>query len=389
MKKYLLTYARNFDYGLFLTYIILVLFGLVMIYSASMMIAVTKNFEPDYFYTSQLRSILISLVAFLCAAFIPYKHFSNKKLMATLMFVMLGLLLWVYFGGLDINGAKSWINLGFMTFQPSEFAKLFVIVYLAGSFYRKSLKEESIQFVKPSDITYPILIWLLIIFAVAMETDLGAVAIIGVIALSVVCLSGIRGKSLAKFFSILSVFGGIVVIFAAIIKWDSITNESRMGRIQVLGNPFEYAQGAGYQLVNGFLAIGGGGLQGRGLGQGIQKLGYLPEPQTDFISAVIAEELGIFGIGIVIFGLGFIVLRSFYIAMTTSDPLARMIAGGIGAWIGFQTVVNLGGVTGLIPLTGVTLPFISHGGSSILLLSVAMGILINISMFYKRDKRKV
>lgn len=388
MKKYLVTYARNFDYGLFLAYIVLVLFGLVMIYSASMMVAVSKNLEPDYFYTSQLRSIIISFIAFVMAAFIPYKHFSNKKLMALLMFIMIVLLGWVYFKGVDLNGAKSWINLGFMTFQPSEFAKLFVIVYLAGSFYRKSLKEESIQFVKPSDITYPILIWLLIIFAVAMETDLGAVAIIGVIAMSVVCLSGIRGKSLVKFFSILSVFGGIVVLFAAIIKWDSITNASRMSRFQVLGNPFEYAQGAGYQLVNGFLAIGGGGLQGRGLGQGIQKLGYLPEPQTDFISAIIAEELGIFGIGIVIFGLSFIVIRSFYIAMTTSDPLARMIAGGIGSWIGFQSIVNLGGVTGLIPLTGVTLPFISHGGSSVLLLSVAMGILINISMFYKRDKRK-
>lgn len=388
MKKYLVTYMRNLDYGLFLSYIVLVLFGLVMVYSSSMMIAVQKDFESDYFYMSQLRNILVSFVAFLIAAFIPYKHFSNKKVMVPLMFTMIALLIWVFVGGIEINGAKSWINLGFMTFQPSEFAKLFVIVYLAGSFYRKSLKEKSIQFVKPSDITYPIMVWLGIIFMVALETDLGAVAIIGVIALSVVCLSGIRGKSLAKFFSILSVFGGIVVLFAAILKWDSITNTSRMGRFQVLGNPFEYAQGAGYQIVNGYLAIGGGGLQGRGLGQGIQKLGYLPEPQTDFISAVIAEELGIFGIGIVIFGLGFIVVRSFYIAMTTSDPLARMIAGGIGAWIGFQTIVNLGGVTGIIPLTGVTLPFISYGGSSILLLSVAMGILINISMFYKRDKRK-
>lgn len=389
MKKYLTTYMRNFDYGLFLSYIILMLFGLVMIYSASMMIAVAqKDFEPDHFYTSQLRNIALGLLAFLVAAFIPYKHYSNKKVMATLMFVMIGLLLWVFFGGIEINGAKSWINLGFMTFQPSEFAKLFVIVYLAGSFYRKSLKEESIQFVKPSDITYPIIVWLGIIFMIAIETDLGAVAIIGVIALSVVCLSGIQGKSLVKFFSILSVFGGVVVIFAAILKWDTITNTSRMGRFQVLGNPFEYAQGAGYQIVNGYLAIGGGGLQGRGLGQGIQKLGYLPEPQTDFISAVIAEELGIFGIGLVIFGLGFIVVRSFYMAMTTKDPLARMIAGGIGSWIGIQTIINLGGVTGLIPLTGVTLPFISHGGSSILLLSIAMGILINISMFYKWEKRK-
>ncbi|MER1999471.1 MAG: FtsW/RodA/SpoVE family cell cycle protein, partial [Lysinibacillus sp.] len=121
----------------------------------------------------------------------------------------------------------------------------------------------------------------------------------------------------------------------------------------------------------------------------IQKLGFLPEPQTDFIMAIIAEELGIKGVAIVLVGLGFIVARSLIIAMTTKDPLARMIAGGIGAWIGFQTFVNLGGITGLIPLTGVTLPFISYGGSSIMLLSLALGILMNISMFHKREKRKI
>jgi len=390
MKKYLSTYFRNFDYGIFFTYVILVLFGLVMIYSSSMMVAVVqKELPADYFYTSQFRNILVGFLAFLVAAIIPYKHYSNKKLMVFLMLVMVTLLAAVFFAGVEVNGSKSWIDLGFMRFQPSEFAKLFVILYIAGAFYRKSLKEKSIQYVKPTDITYPIIIWLGILFMVALETDIGAVAIIMVIAISVVLLSGIQGKSLFRFFSILSVFGGIVVIFAAILKWDTITNESRMGRIKALGNPFEYAQDEGYQIINGYLAIGAGGLQGNGLGQGIQKLGYLPEPQTDFIAAVIAEELGILGIAIVVGGLGFIVIRSFFIAMTTKDPLARMIAGGIGTWIGFQTFINLGGVTGLIPLTGVTLPFISYGGSSILLLSVAMGILINISMFYKRERRKV
>ena len=133
--------------------------------------------------------------------------------------------------------------------------------------------------------------------------------------------------------------------------------------------------------------MGQGGLEGVGLGQSVQKLGYLPEPQNDFIMAIIAEELGIFGVSIVIVGIGIIVFRSLYIAMTTKDPLARMIAGGIGSWIGFQTFVNLGGVSGIIPLTGVTLPFISYGGTSILMLSLAMGILINVSMYYKREKK--
>lgn len=389
MKKYLSTYMKNLDFGLVISYIVLSLFGLIMIYSASMMIAVAqKGLPADYFYIGQLRNIAVGFVVFLIAAFIPYKHYGRKIMMILLMVVMAILLAWVFFAGIEVKGAKSWIDFGIMNFQPSEFGKLFVILYLAGAFYRKSLKEKSIKYLKPNEIWYPIAVWLVIIFMVALETDLGAVVIICVIALSVVFLSGIGRASLVRFLSVLSVMGVVVIGFAALIKWDTITNTSRMGRIKVLGNPFEFAQNEGWQIVNGYIAIGGGGLQGRGLGQGIQKLGFLPEPQNDFIAAVIAEELGIVGIGIVLLGLGYIVIRSFYIAMQIKDPLARMIAGGIGSWIGFQTLVNLGGVTGLIPLTGVTLPYVSYGGSSMLLLSVAMGILINISMYYKIEKKK-
>ena len=161
-----------------------------------------------------------------------------------------------------------------------------------------------------------------------------------------------------------------------------------MGRIKAFLNPFEYAEGSGLQVINGYIAIGSGGLEGVGLGQSIQKLGYLPEPQTDFIMAIIAEELGLLGVIIVLGGLGFIVFRGIVIALKTKDPLARMIAAGIASWIAIQTFINLGGLSGLIPLTGVTLPFISYGGSSILVLSFAMGILINVSMYEKLEKRK-
>ena len=136
------------------------------------------------------------------------------------------------------------------------------------------------------------------------------------------------------------------------------------------------------------MAIGSGGLSGLGLGQSIQKLGYLPEPHTDFIMSVIAEELGVFGVLFVLGGLGFIVLKGLAIAMTTDDPLARMLATGVSSMIGIQSFVNLGGLTGLIPLTGVTLPFISYGGTSVILLSLAMGVLMNVSMFHKYEKSK-
>ncbi|MCT6923972.1 MULTISPECIES: FtsW/RodA/SpoVE family cell cycle protein [Bacillales] len=388
MKKYFATYFRNFDYPLFITYILLCLFGLVMIYSSSMMVAITEQKPPDAYYAKQLTNLKVAALAFIVGAFFPYKHYSNKTILFMLMCVMAVLLAWVNINGMSAGGSKSWISLfGIMNFQPSEYAKLFVILYFAGSLYKKGLRESSIQNVQPNDIIYPISIWLLILFSVGMETDLGAVLIIGVIAMSILAFSGIKGRTLGKFVAVLGIFGTIIIAAVFLIKGDILT-ESRMGRFLVLKNPFEYADGSGYQIVNGYLAIGAGGLEGRGLGQSIQKLGYLPHPETDFIMAIIAEELGVLGVAIVIGGLAFIVLRGLYIAMTTKDPLARMIAGGIAVWIGFQAFLNLAGLAGIFPLTGVTLPFISYGGTSILLLSLAMGILINISMYYKFDKRK-
>lgn len=392
MKKYFATYLRNFDYLLFFTYLFLCLFGLVMIYSAGMMVGIMyEDGTPDYFYRKQLLNLLIGAVVFCLGAFFPYKHYSSKPVMMIGMFIMIILLVWVKVKGtgLEETGSQSWIRLFGMSFQPSEFAKLFIILYLGGSFYKKSLKYPSIQQVTPNDIINPILIWLLILAGVGTETDLGAFIILFSIAISVVWLSGIKGKSLAKFFVVLGGVGGLLSAVLLIFKYDTIFNGSRAGRLQAWANPFEYAGGSGYQIINGYLAIGQGGLEGVGLGQSIQKLGYLPEPQNDFIMAIIAEELGIMGVAIVLIGIGLIVLRCFYIAMTTKDPLARMIAGGIGSWIGFQTFINLGGVSGLIPLTGVTLPFISYGGTSIMMLSLAMGILLNVSMYYKRDKKKL
>ncbi|MBD8028670.1 FtsW/RodA/SpoVE family cell cycle protein [Ureibacillus sp. Re31] len=390
MRKYLAYYVRNFDYPLFFTYVFLCLFGLVMIYSAGMWVGIVhKNQGPDFYYNKQLLNLCVASVAFIVGAFFPYKHYSNKKFMVALLGIMLVLLFWVWnFGvGAEQSGSQSWIDLGIMNFQPSEFAKLFIILYFAGAFYRKSL-NNSMENLGPNNIIYPILVWLLVIFCVANETDLGAVMIISGIAIAVVAASGIQFKKFMKFFAVLGGFGSALIGLILLIKGDEILTQNRVGRIKAFLNPFEYETGSSYQVINGYIAIGSGGLEGVGLGQSIQKLGYLPEPQTDFIMAIIAEELGILGVIIVLGGLGFIVLRALTIALKTKDPLARMIAAGIGSWIAVQTFINLGGLSGLIPLTGVTLPFISYGGTSILLLSFAMGILVNVSMYVKLEKRR-
>ncbi|MCH7320800.1 FtsW/RodA/SpoVE family cell cycle protein [Solibacillus sp. MA9] len=389
MKHYFKNYFRNFDYGLLFVYILLMLFGLVMIYSASIWVSIV-HFEkdPDHYYKRQLLNICMAFCLFLVAVVFPYKRFADKKILGILFAIMIFLEVALILVGNEVNGARSWIDFGVMNFQPSEFAKLFIIIYFSGTFYRKSIHKGSMQLLSFEDVTPPLGIWLFIVLVVGFETDLGALGIIVCIAMSVVIASGVKGKTLQKIFGLLSALGVIGAIGILIFKWDTVFNSSRRGRITSYLDPFSDPLDTGYHVINGYYAIGAGGLEGRGLGQSIQKLGYVPEPQTDFIMAIIAEELGIVGVSIVIFGLGFIVMRGLYVAMKTKDPLARMLAAGISTWIGIQTFINLGGLSGLIPLTGVTLPFISYGGTSILLLSVAMGILINVSTHYKLEKRK-
>lgn len=391
MRKYLSYYIRNFDYPLFFVYVFLCLFGLVMIYSSSIMVAIVGGNEPDYYYKKQLMNLSVAFFAFVIGAFFPYKHYSSKKIMVFMVGLIISLLVGVLiFGRGEIEtGSRSWINLfGLMSFQPSELAKLIIILYFAGAFYRKSLKTPMVE-LDPNNIIYPITVWILIVFLVANEPDIGAVLIISSIAVSVIAASGIRIRTFFKFFTVLALYGGVIIGALLYYKRDKIFTENRIGRIKAFLNPFEYEQGSGLQVIQGYIAIGSGGLKGVGLGQSIQKLGYLPAPHTDFIMAVIAEELGLLGVIIVLGGLGFIVFRGLAIALATKDPLARMIAAGIASWIAIQTFVNLGGLSGLIPLTGVTLPFISYGGSSILVLSFAMGILINVSMYVKLEKRKL
>lgn len=387
MKQYFKRYMKNFDYPLFFVYIALTLFGLVMIYSSSMAWSVNYYGDaPDRFYIQQLINLAIAFPAFAVAAFFPYKHFNKRWMMMTVLAVIFSGLVLVHIIGFEAGGARSWISLGFANFQPSEVAKVGIILYLAGVFSNK-YKNGTINKLNES-IAPPVIILTLVLLSVFFEPDLGSMLIIGAVGLSVMAASGIKFKFFARLAAIVIGASAAFIIPIMLFASDMIFTEKRLGRLDAFFNPFEDELGFGLQIVNGYLAIGSGGLSGLGLGQSIQKLGYLPEPHTDFIMSVIAEELGIFGVLFVLGGLGFIVLKGLSIAMTTQDPLARMLATGVSSMIGIQAFVNLGGLTGLIPLTGVTLPFISYGGTSVILLSLAMGVLMNVSMFNKYEKTK-
>ena len=387
MKQYIKRYAKNFDYPLFFVYIALTLFGLVMIYSSSMAWSVNRyGTEPDRFYIQQIQNLALAFPVFALAAIFPYKHFNKKWMMVLVLgVVFLGLIL-VHFIGSEGGGAVSWINLGFGNIQPSEVAKVGIIFYLAGVFTNKH-KNGTINKLNESIIP-PVIILTLVLLSVFLEPDLGSMMIIGAVGLSVMAASGIRFKSFAKLAAIVIGAAAVFIVPIMVFASDVIFTEKRLGRLDAFFNPFTDELGFGLQIVNGYLAIGSGGLSGLGLGQSIQKLGYVPEPHTDFIMSIIAEELGVLGVLFVLGGLAFIILRGLSIAMTTKDPLARMLAAGIASMIGIQSFVNLGGLTGLIPLTGVTLPFISYGGTSVILLSLAMGVLMNVSMFHKVEKSK-
>lgn len=378
---------KSYDYSLIFAVFLLCGFGLVMVYSSSMITAVTRyGKESDFFFDRQLMFLALGMIIFLFMALFPYKAFANQKFQKILLLVSVLALFALFLVGHVAGNAQSWFRIANYGIQPGEFAKLTVILYLSSVYAKKQSYIDNLG----AGIAPPAIITLFICALVAVQPDIGTASIIGLIALCIILCSGFSGKTLLK----LVLLTGIVLLLVSpliLLNLDNILTEGRLNRFESYQNPFKDAKGSGFQVVNSYLAIGSGGLFGLGLGESVQKYGYLPETHTDFIMAIIAEELGIFGVLFVVLLLGFIVLKGFYIARKCDDPFGSLLAIGISSMIAIQSFINLGGISGLIPLTGVTLPFISYGGSSLVVLMASAGILVNISMFndyFDRYKRK-
>lgn len=366
------TFLKYHDYPLIIAVMLLSLFGLVMVYSASMITAVVRfHTASDYFFQKQKWAWIIGACMFLFTAFVPYKHYARKKFLQFVFFVMPLPLIYVLLFGHTANNATSWIKLGPVNVQPAEFAKIGLIVYLSGVLANKQKKLIA----SPQEALFPIYYMLFICLLIFLQPDAGTMLVIVAICLTIILSSATSKWLLIK----QGVLFGIVFLLSLPFIYDKVFTEVRKARLYSFLDPFAYAQKEGYQLINSYFAIANGGLKGLGLGQGIQKYGYLPEAHTDFIMAVIAEELGLFGVSFVLILLSFIVLRGFVIARRCPDAFGSLLAIGISAMIGIQASINLGGVTGIIPLTGVPLPFVSYGGSSLVLLMMSAGVLANIS----------
>ncbi|KAB7707933.1 cell division protein FtsW [Bacillus aerolatus] len=373
---------KSYDYSLIAAFFLLCLFGLMMIYSASSVTAVQRyEVASDYFYNKQKIHVIIASLFFIGAAIFPYKAYKNSKFLLIIVAGIAGLLGMLMFFGTISNNARSWIRLGGASLQPSEFAKLVIIIYMSAIYAKKQKYINSFN----KGVTPPVILLVLLCMLIAAEPDFGTAFIIFLIGCTIIVSSGMKFKSMWK----LVVLGMMIALILSpliLFKKDQIFTEEKLSRITGYLDPFEHEKGDGYHLVNSYLAIGSGGVTGTGLGQSVQKLGYLPEPHTDFIMAVIAEELGVLGVVIVIGGLSFIVLKGVYTSIKCSDPFGAMLSVGISSMIAIQSSINLGGVVGLLPITGVTLPFISYGGTSLILLAISLGILVNISMFVKYEK---
>ncbi|WP_249872078.1 putative lipid II flippase FtsW [Oceanobacillus saliphilus] len=356
---------KKMDYLLIFTIFFLTCFGIMMVYSASFPIAAIHYENPAFFLMRQSVWFIMGTVLFVAAAIIPYKIYG--KLSPILVITSLVLLILVLIPGIGVerNNSQRWIQIGSFVYQPTEVVKLFMIIYFA-YFYAKKQKYFN-QFNK--GVLPPLVILASVFLLILSQPDLGSAALILVACGLIVFCSGVKRIHLFLMGSI-----GILGI-----SYFAFTTEYRLQRLTSFLHAFEDPAGHGYQLVNSYVAIGTAGIWGNGLGNSVQKLGYLPEAHTDFIMSIILEELGIIGLAVVIGSYLIIMFRGIHIAKANKDMFAKLLAIGITFQIMTQAILNLGAVSGMLPITGITLPFISYGGSSLVITMISAGILVNLS----------
>jgi cell division protein FtsW len=340
----------------------LTFFGLVMVYSATSASAALGNGNPIGYLERQGIYAAIGLVLLIVAA---RSDFRKLRLLApSLVVTALGLCVAVLVIGQRVNGARRWIGFGPAAFQPSELAKLALVVWCAAYLARKPAPQTLSDLARPIGLLVGAFALLILV-----EPDLGTVITIVVMVGAMLLISGTRLPTLGAAYSIVFALG-------AIAAW---TSPYRRARLLVFLDPWKDPTNNGLQNVQALISLGSGGIFGRGLGQGIEKIHYLPEAHTDMIFAVIGEELGLVGAAIVCAGYCAFAYAGLRLAIACKDPFGKRLAAGITALICGQAAINLAAVLGLAPLTGIPLPFVSYGGSSLVVALLSVGILLNIA----------
>ncbi|RRK11606.1 FtsW/RodA/SpoVE family cell cycle protein [Lactiplantibacillus garii] len=372
------------DYGLFIPYLILCGIGIVMVYSSSSFVATQNGSTPTGYLIKQLMWVVIGLaVTFFCMN-LKIEYFKRTRLLGWLGFAMLGVLIVLRMVGKSINGAAGWITLGPVSIQPAEFCKFYLIVYLAAIIAQR---EAHFGVARIRELGSQFMMLFAMILLIFIQPDLGGATINLAIAAVILFASGI------SFYVGVGIFAGAVAGFEWVLvplvsklPQSAFANSYQLRRFLGFLNPFKTASGAGTQLVNSYYAISNGGLLGVGIGNSIQKRGYLPEPNTDFIMSITAEELGLLGILFIMLLLAVIVGRTIFVGVRSNNTFNSLVCYGVAAYMTIQAFINVGGIIGLIPITGVTFPFISYGGSSMVVLTLSLGLVLNISALEKMER---
>ncbi|MCB5015913.1 FtsW/RodA/SpoVE family cell cycle protein [Streptococcus mutans] len=387
------------NYSILLPYLILSVLGLIVVYSTTSASLIQNGLNPFRSVINQAAFWVISLLAILFIYRLKLNFLKNSGVLTVMMMIEVVLLLIARFWTQEVNGAHGWIVIGPISFQPAEYLKVIMVWFLAFTFARRQQSIEIYDYQaltkrkwwpkQLSDLKDWRFYSLVLILLVAAQPDLGNATIIVLTAIVMYSVSGVG----YRWFSAL--LTGIITLSAIFLGLINMVGVKTMSKVPVFGyvakrfsaffNPFKDVTDSGHQLANSYYAMSNGGWLGRGLGNSIEKRGYLPEAQTDFVFSIIIEELGLIGAGLILALIFFLILRILLVGVKAKNPFNSMIALGIGSMMLMQVFVNIGGISGLIPSTGVTFPFLSQGGNSLLVLSVAIGFVLNIDANEKRE----
>ncbi|SDK20422.1 FtsW/RodA/SpoVE family cell cycle protein [Lacicoccus qingdaonensis] len=381
--NYVKAYSKYVDFTIIIIYVLLSLIGLVMVYSSSMVMAANNDniSSPEYFYIRQAIFIFLGFsIVFFMSYFMSGEIFKEKKFQLTAIVIIMLLLFYTLFFGDVVNGQRNRIQFGPLSLQAQEFFKVLVIIYMA-YIYDKKISLSKMQ---TQDYIYP-LTFIGACSGLVLLTDFGTWMVVAAIIIGIFIYSGVPLKFILKTGLVITVAGGVLTLISYLFQ-GQILSDYQIARIETFINPFTDPMGAGYQLTNSLIAISHGGITGTGLGNGVMKLGYLPEPHTDFIFAVLAEELGLIGVFFTMILFVILIFKALKYAAVSKDKFYSLICVGVALYITLQLFVNIGGISKIIPLTGVPLPLLSYGGSAFLSVSMAVGLLIIAAKHVKKEK---